>query len=57
MKIGDLVKIRCTCGNSHDEDPLLAVVVNTSDRGGMIQILLNGRHTWVTPEAIAGTAS
>ena len=57
MKIGDLVKIRCTCGNSHGEDPLLAVVVNTSDRGGMIQILLNGRHTWVTPEAIAGTAS
>lgn len=54
MKVGDLVKISCTCGESHDEDPLIGVVVNTDDKSEMVQILLNGRRRWMTTEGIEG---
>ena len=54
MKVGDLVKISCTCGESHDEEPLIGVVVNTDDKSEMVQVLLNGRRRWMTTEGIEG---
>ncbi len=52
MNIGDLVKVSCSCGQAHDEKPLIGVIVNKDDRGEMVQVLLNGRRNWTTTDGI-----
>ena len=50
MEIGDLVEIRCTCGEACDADPLIAVVVDKDK--GEVQVLLNSRRHWVEKEGV-----
>ena len=47
MEPGNLVKISCTCGDNHDEDPLIAVVVKEDSQTKMIEVLIKGYRTWI----------
>ena len=49
MKIGDLVSVPCTCGQSHSEIPKIGVIIKKDTSSGMVQILLNGKKVWVDP--------
>ena len=47
MKVGDLVKISCTCGKAHDEEPLIGVVVDEDDNTKRVEVLVRGIRTWM----------
>lgn len=51
MKVGDLVKLFCTCGNAHDEDPLIGVIIDDGD-GEILEIMVRGNHYFVQREEI-----
>jgi hypothetical protein len=46
FQIGDLVKISCTCGASHDEDPLHGIVLEDDD-GGFVKIYVKEKSVWM----------
>jgi hypothetical protein len=47
MKTGDLVKISCTCGKAHDEEPLIGVVVRENDDTKQVEVLVRGVREWM----------
>tara|TARA_Y100000310_G_scaffold64721_1_gene60245 strand:- start:1743 stop:1913 length:171 start_codon:yes stop_codon:yes gene_type:complete len=47
MKTGDLVKISCTCGKAHNEEPLIGVVVREDDNTNQVEVLVRGVRTWM----------
>ena len=48
MKIGDLVKISCTCGKAHNEEPLIGVVVREDSDTKRVEVLVRGVRTWMS---------
>ena len=52
MKTGDLVKISCTCGKAHDEEPLIGVVVREDDSTKSVEVLVRGVRTWILKKGI-----
>ena len=52
MKKGSLVKISCTCGKAHDEEPLIGVVVREDDYGAMVEVLVRGRRSWMVKKEL-----
>ena len=53
MKVGDLVKVFCTCGESHDEDPIIGVVMDRDEELEMVKVLVNGRWSWMDSAGLA----
>ena len=52
MKAGDLVKISCTCGKAHDEEPLVGVVVNRNNDTNEVEVLVRGIRTWMPKKGL-----
>ena len=52
MKVGDLVKISCTCGEAHDKEPLIGVVVGQDDNTKKVEILVRGMRAWMLEEGL-----
>ena len=48
MKVGDLVKISCTCGEAHDKEPLIGVVVGREK----VEVLVRGMRVWMLGEGL-----
>ena len=54
MKTGDLVKISCTCGKAHNEEPLIGVVVREDDNTNQVEVLVRGVRTWRPRKGLEG---
>ena len=52
MKVGDLVKISCTCGKAHDKEPLIGVVVGQDDNTKKVEVLVRGMRVWMLGEGL-----
>ena len=52
MKVGDLVKISCTCGKAHDEEPLIGFVVDEDDNTKKVEVLVRGIRAWMLREGL-----
>jgi len=52
MKAGDLVKISCTCGKAHNEEPLIGVVVSEDDNTKQVEVLVRGVRAWMSRKGL-----
>ena len=52
MKVGDLVKISCTCGEAHDKEPLIGVVVGKDDNTKNVEVLVREIRAWILGEGL-----
>jgi len=50
MKVGDLVKISCTCGENHDKDPLIGVILTVDI--DLIEVMIKGKKVWTSLDGV-----
>jgi hypothetical protein len=50
MKVGDLVKISCTCGANHDKDPLIGVILTVDV--DLIEVMIKGKKVWTSLDGV-----
>ena len=50
MKVGDLVKISCTCGANHDKDPLIGVILTVDV--DLIEVMSKGKKVWTSLDGV-----
>ena len=50
MKVGDLVKISCTCGENHDKDPLIGVILTVDV--DLIEVMIKGKKVWTSLDGV-----
>ena len=52
MKAGDLIKIFCTCGEAHDAEPMIGVIVEIDEDMEMVKVMMNNRQAWIRNEGL-----
>lgn len=52
MKVGDLVKIFCTCGKAHDETPIVGIIISSAPDDKRVEVMVNGRQFWVSSKGL-----
>ena len=50
MKVSDLVKISCTCGENHDKDPLIGVILTVDI--DLIEVMIKGKKVWTSLDGV-----
>ena len=50
MKAGDLVKMSCTCGENHDKDPLIGVILTVDI--DLAELMVKGKKVWTSLDGV-----
>ena len=50
MKVGDLVKISCTCGEHHDKDSLIGMILTVDV--DLIELMIKGKKVWTSLDGV-----
>ena len=50
MKVGDLVKISCTCGENHDKDSLIGLILTVDV--DLIELMIKGKKVWTSLDGV-----
>ena len=50
MKVGDLVKMSCTCGENHDKDPLIGVILTVDV--DLVELMVKGKKVWTSLDGV-----